>query len=322
MAGADLHPIGTHPLSPGGKYVVFVHGFGGHWRDTWANPSDARNPWPEWLAEDLPTVRVWSLEYPASWTLWGGPEVPILDRAAQLGEVLKSRGIGEHPVVFVCHSLGGLIVKSLLRHSLDSSDTANAAIGGATRGLVLFGTPNAGASLATFVVQALGSLGLLGALLRLSSLVAEMRAHRPELRDLNRWYREAVQSDRLRSRTQVYYEKGRWRRLFKVVDETSADPGIAGTDPIPLDGDHFSICKLADPNGWEYKSARRFVTECLAGRHQPRPNSHSAPPSDGRVGAALRAARERLSASRRAYHLSRVSAQPQLRLERHDKASE
>ncbi len=141
--------------------------------------------------------------------------------------------IGARPIVFVGHSLGGLLIKQLLREAEDKSVPGWRKIAAQTRAVVFLATPHAGADLATW-------LGRLGSLLRASAAIDDLRAHNALLRNLNEWYRE--NAARLGIETHCFYESYPMKGVM-VVDQTSADPGITGVVPRPLDADHASICK-------------------------------------------------------------------------------
>ena len=108
--------------------VVFIHGLGGDAYKTWSNGKDHKKSWPFWLGEAFPDVGVWSVEYAASISKWtrilgwfsakkrdSGYSMALPDRALELLDAMQYSGIGQRPVLFICHSLGGLVAKQLLR---------------------------------------------------------------------------------------------------------------------------------------------------------------------------------------------------------------
>jgi hypothetical protein len=159
------------------------------------------------------------------------------------------------------------VVKSLLQASYDDLGAANQSIAQATRGVVLFATPNSGSRLATRIAWLVAMLGPIGQMARLSELVRVLRANEPELLKLNRWYRDRVSDTTpkgLKISTQVFYEtRPIALGLISIVDASSADPGIGGVRPIPIAEDHFAICKLANPDNWIFKSIVNFVSTCV-----------------------------------------------------------
>jgi hypothetical protein len=56
-----------------------------------------------------------------------------------------------------------------------------------------------------------------------------------------------------------------------VVNQTSADPGIKGVIPIPMDFDHISICKVADRKSQIYRQIKRFIEKNLTTPLAPMP---------------------------------------------------
>ena len=88
----------------------------------------------------------------------------------------------------------------------------------------------------------------------------EVRPAEQRLRELNTWYRNNVAA--LDIKTEVFYEKKK-RSGILVVNATSADPGISGVIPIPVDSDHAHICKPSSKNQLTYVKVKKFVEACF-----------------------------------------------------------
>jgi predicted alpha/beta hydrolase family esterase len=234
--------------------VVFVHGLGGDALTTWEprGNNKAQNSWLYWLAQDLPSIQVWSLGYEAEAFPWKGSTMPLYDRATNLLETLNVDGLGSRPLYFVTHSLGGLVVKQMLRNAKDSGNSQYQTIAEKTQGIVFISTPHSGSDLAHWIQY-------LGGILTTVS-VDELKSHDPQLRQLNDWYRNDEQFSTLPIK--VYCEKKPTKSIL-VVNETSANPGIKGIIPIPMDNGHISICKPSSRDALIYKGVKKFIEDQL-----------------------------------------------------------
>jgi triacylglycerol esterase/lipase EstA (alpha/beta hydrolase family) len=130
--------------SPAGD-IVFVHGLGGDPRTTWH--FDQAISWSAWINANRPDLNIWSLEYQASPSDWMGGSMPLSDRALNVLALLENRSLGHRPLVFVCHSMGGLLVKEMMRHGL-AVTTKYQFIVDSTKAVIFFATPHTGATLA------------------------------------------------------------------------------------------------------------------------------------------------------------------------------
>ena len=235
MAELSIHKCHDEKRTIHSIEVVFVHGIGGDLIETW-HPEDAPDDfWPKWLATDRPEAAVWTLGYPAEVTKWSGDGsgMALPDRAKQVLDYLIALGFGRLPLLFIAHSLGGLLVKQIIRASADLALQRYQKISEMTRGVVFLATPHAGSDLSNF------ANGL--RIFRPTVEVKDLEAHSPYLQDLSDWYRNNAPN--INISTHAYRENQKLAGKLWVVDPTSADPGIAGAVCIPQDEDHFTIAK-------------------------------------------------------------------------------
>lgn len=237
--------------------VVFVHGLGdGSW-----NAWRASNGffWPESLAEEFADVQFWTLGYAAAMFWFSGSGMTLPDRASNLLQFFIDKGFGRRPVIFICHSLGGLVVKSLLRQSNTNGVGTLEPLAKCTQGVVFIATPHAGADLAT-VAKALGLAG---------SATKDLVAGSPWLREGETWYRNNAVTLSYATRAFAETEPTGLPPLgipsVVVVNQTSADPGVAGTVCQPIDANHITICKPSSRDEPVYVGVKAFIKSCAQG---------------------------------------------------------
>lgn len=242
--------------------VIFIHGLGGNARGTWhpQEKQDDDNFWPLWLGQELSDVGIWSLGYAVEPFRWKGETMPLVDRATSTLALLDSYDIGKRPLIFIAHSLGGLLVKQMLRHAQDFGTPRWKAIVKQTKGIVFLSTPHSGADIASWISH-------IGKLLGTTVSVDELKANNPRLRELNNVYRNNEKLNKIPM--EVYCEKQKTSGIL-VVNETSADPGIPGVIPIPMDYDHVSICRPTSKDSVIYRRVKRFIKDNLTEKKKSR----------------------------------------------------
>ncbi|MEM8949142.1 MAG: tetratricopeptide repeat protein [Pseudomonadota bacterium] len=214
--------------------VVFIHGLADDpfacWQHDTSKPEDS---WPYWLASQRQDIAVWTLGYEADKSYWTGEAMALQNRAKEVLTVLELDDLGSRPIIFVCHSMGGLVAKHLLRTASDMSKPEWRLIRDNTRHVLFLATPHAGADLATLIDR-------FGKLFKPSAAIQDLKKNAPVLMNLNEWYRENIGD--LGIKSHAFYETRKTSGVL-VVEQSSADPGITGVVPIPIGADHRSIVK-------------------------------------------------------------------------------
>ena len=103
--------------------VVFMHGLGGDWIDTWRHPqANAGDMWLHWVGQDS-QCDVWTLQYDAAISAWVAQAMPITDQGDQVADLLATEpGLKGKRLILVGHSMGGLVIKALLVQGRTKSD--------------------------------------------------------------------------------------------------------------------------------------------------------------------------------------------------------
>jgi hypothetical protein len=236
--------------------VVFVHGLGGNAYATWQHNSRPGAWWPSWVADEGEGLAVWSLDYDASPSAWLGRPMPIADRANNILALLDANKFGELPLILICHSLGGIVAKQMLRSATTLGNTHWKQLSEKIAGIVFLSTPHSGSSLTPYFYSLLNILGL-----RPSKIITELEANDSYLRDLGTWFRAYVQKYNLPVCT--CFEKNETNGV-RVVDDSSADPGLACNPPIPVDADHKTIAKPSARDALVHRTVLTFINRVLA----------------------------------------------------------
>ena len=135
--------------------IVFVHGLTGNAYNTWLyKDKGIKMHWPsELLKQDLPDARIMSFGYDADIVnLWNPKSHSSLTGHAEnmVGALIRKRertNTEDRKILFVGHSLGGLVIEHALSHSRKSVEKFLRKIEQFTVGIVFLGVPHCGADL-------------------------------------------------------------------------------------------------------------------------------------------------------------------------------
>ena len=199
--------------------------------------------------------------YPAAKTNWGGYGVPIVDRADNvLARLLTEPALTRGNIVFVAHSLGGLVVEQILRNAERDAGSNRKAEDflSRVRRVAFLGTPQRGVVLAS-IAKAFWMF------MRASPATRDLVLDSSQLRDLSSWYRKYSQDNGIES---LVLAEGRPRRicgitlpkfLGTVVPLEKADIGLF-EPPITVDEDHTGLSKPASRDADVYIHVRDFIS--------------------------------------------------------------
>ncbi|KAF2738595.1 hypothetical protein EJ04DRAFT_541275 [Polyplosphaeria fusca] len=260
--------------------IVAIHGLNGNAYSTWRH-SNGLFWLKDLLPNDLPAARIFTYAYPAE-VLFSKSVGDILDYSRNLlndiwdkmFETLQAKVTLPRPIIFVCHSLGGLVCKQALLLANEPRNQFKDVLS-ATAAIVFLGTPHRGSKIAE-AGKLVGSVA--NAVLRItqianvtgsirSDLISALRADSGNLQSLTESFHD--QLDYLKIAT--FYERQPTPPLQKlVVDRESAILGIPGEQVIPLNADHRSMCRF-DSRNKEYltvlNEVRRLARDAKANRY-------------------------------------------------------
>ncbi|KAH8702665.1 hypothetical protein GQ44DRAFT_51434 [Phaeosphaeriaceae sp. PMI808] len=260
---------GTNPVID----IVAVHGLNGHCEKTWT-ASNGVNWLRDLLPQDLPSARIFSWGYDANTHSSSRVSCHYLFNHAQslVSDLCLERQVTEtskRPIIFVAHSLGGIIVKSALIHSDAARQGAleeHRSIKLSTYGIMFMGTPHQGGS-----GVALGRL-----MVNVASVfvAADDRLLRHLERD-SEWLQQQlgqygpISGDFVTKYAfEEYATPTVLGKSIVVVPRASAVvPGAADGEPIAIHADHIHMVKFgskADP-GYRTVSGHLRVMAARAG---------------------------------------------------------
>jgi pimeloyl-ACP methyl ester carboxylesterase len=262
--------------------VVFLHGLNGDAFGSWGGSAEVSDKqpegfWPQWFLDDGLPIRVFSVDYDASFTDHKSVPLHVVDRAANLLELLSvDPRLRDGDVVFVGYSFGGNVAKEIIHTAFERAwrYADKAALLERVRGVAFLGTPHGGAKGASLVERWLGFI-------RPSAAVLSLLKSDPNLRKVNTWYRDWASSNEMRHL--VIVETQRENILGLVVEIESGDPGLAGAPPVPIDASHTGLCSLKGPEELVYQKLRQFLRQDFAKRAPQFRGPVSLPISDAAI---------------------------------------
>lgn len=269
--------------------IVFVHGLGGDRIGTWTFHPDSKYPvttlWPkDFLPKACPTARILSFGYNSQFVkffpFFGNKaavstETSITDYSTALfhdlaGIRTSTKTPADRPIIFVAHSLGGLVVAHALSRP-HSSDEAATNLSANTKGIIFMGTPFAGSDKATW-----GAIGLnIVKALKMQTKdtdVTDLNERSAALVTINREFDEFIKArDRDRKAGPVeivcYFEDAPTyvvgAEIGKVVSKDSA-ARLSAIKALAIADNHVDMCKFPGDFAHGYVSVSSQLSAWIA----------------------------------------------------------
>lgn len=136
--------------------IVFVHGLTGNAYTTWLHNGTGVH-WPsQLLRQDMPDARILSFGYDADIVnIWNPASNSRLSNHGEnmVGDLVRKRertNTETRKILFVAHSLGGLVTEHALSHSRNTAENFLHQIERWTAGIIFLGVPHCGSELASW----------------------------------------------------------------------------------------------------------------------------------------------------------------------------
>lgn len=242
--------------------IIFIHGLTGDRERTWTHP-ESQEPWPKTLIpKEFPGARVLTYGYDAYVTLKKGPvsnnrlNNHSLDLLNALVALRRSDVSNWRPLIFIAHSLGGIVCKDALLLSSRSDETIVQTVFNDTLGLMFMGTPHTGASLAWWAKVPATALGVVKSTNK--NLLDILETSNETLARIQNEFLQKVQS-KINTTHEIhiacFYETLPMHHFQQIVSSDSAI--LPGFNHISLHADHKNMVKFRS------KKRTRAVPNCL-----------------------------------------------------------
>lgn len=231
--------------------IVFVHGLTGDRERTWTHQSKSE-PWPKiFLPPHLSYSRILTFGYDA-YVLKRSVAATnqLVDHSTDFLSALTSlRDVTEsatRPLIFIGHSLGGLVCKDAILQSRNSAEPHLRNVFQSTKAIAFLGTPHRGSDLAKWAKIPAKTLGVLKS--TNTDLLSVLQTSSEVLRRISNDFLSMVRD--LRERNQVLNITCFWESLpmpyvGTIVEKESAS--LAGYNAISIHANHRDMVRFVAP---------------------------------------------------------------------------
>jgi pimeloyl-ACP methyl ester carboxylesterase len=265
--------------------IIFVHGLGGSSHKSWSYDRDPELFWPQkWLPFEPETsdARILTFGYNANYKSSGPNSVSNISdfaRALLFGmkfgrdQEKRDLNIGKVPIIFVAHSMGGLVFKRAFLSGLDNPGYKD--IVTQIHAVLFLSTPHRGTDLAT-VLNRILTVSIF--MQSPKQYITELQKSSPTIENLNEGFANHAAELQIFS----FYETletpvGPVKNML-ILDTASSTLGYAGEVKTPLHANHNGVSKFPSRDNSNYQSVLSALQTLVsqykaAGLHLQRANA-------------------------------------------------
>ncbi|KAK4203608.1 Alpha/Beta hydrolase protein, partial [Triangularia verruculosa] len=275
----EFTTVYSHPSAKAD--IVLVHGLNGDPLKTWTSrengvywPTDLL---PAALKDQHANILVYGYNadvYSSRKTPSRSPSDNFIHQHAQslitsLTHHRKADGTERNPIIWVAHSLGGILVKRALLYSNDVRAHHQEGFRGvfvSTYGIIFLGTPHNGSDVAIWgrVLQAMSEVAIPRKLFETQSvLLKALKKDNETLREINGHFLDVYQRWRVQMVHECHTSDVRGSKIL-VVGAASAGPQLPGVTYYGIEKDHSGMCKFEGENAPGWKNVSTTIRQWVA----------------------------------------------------------
>ena len=226
-------------------------------------------------SKELENIRITGVSYQSFFSEWQeiiiqdrNPRSSIKQRAIDLIDQLEQANIGQKPVIWITHSMGGIIVKQMLVHlkelelknknknKTNNNNTYNNLLHN-TKGIIFLSSPHLGSDVAKNILN-------FNFALYASSEVGELATDSKYLLDLNKKFLDLIKTSKIEimnicEKLATYFG---FNVYAVTVTEASANLGV-GEFYVADNKDHLNVCKPDNKKCVVYNKKLEFINKII-----------------------------------------------------------
>ncbi len=178
----------------------------------------------------------------------------------------KDEQTSHHPIIWVCHSLGGILVKRALLYSNDlkaSQHEDYRSLYVSTYGIVFLGTPHTGSDVATWgtILQSMSDAVVPRSFFQSESvLLKTLKRDNETLQNINNHFLDIYQRFKILMAHENHKTDLKGTRTL-IVDANSAGPQLPGVTYYSIEATHSGMCKFESRNAPGYRTVVTAIRE-------------------------------------------------------------